>query len=50
MAMVDIAMTAATRPQEELARPPIQPNPQLITAHHKILPFLAKGPQTMHKT
>lgn len=50
MAMVDIAMTAATRPQEELSRPPIQPNPQLIKAHHKILPFLAKGPQTKHKT
>ena len=50
MAMVDIAMTAATRPKEQLASPPIQPNPHGRAAHHHILPFLTKGPQARHKT
>ena len=50
IALVEIAMTAATTPQEELTSPLIQPNPQIGAPHHQILPFLAKGPQIRHKT
>ena len=50
IALVNIAMTAAKTPQEELTSSLVQPNPQIRASHHKILPFLAKGPQIRHKT
>ena len=49
-AVVDVAIEAATNPQEEASLLPIQPDQDPLQTYRNTQPFLAKGPQTKHKT